>query len=507
MLKFAQSSKYSGAIAAEKQTLSMEEPGTIGFEIEQLYYHGECFGPTIEIELKAPNQEPKRYLPHEFLMVEKPSSTNNYVRDGAYNALLMQSDIFGIKLDTTFIKKNHTAPSYEIAHVLEFVTPPLKINQALNAALVFVGNTVKDLYQYCERKHDTGSANLDDWKGVYNIKTYATNHQLETCNDFTPASTDSGKSTHPLIILDTTVIKPLFAIHVNTSILLEQMYTLEMREAFPIFNQYPPLVPGASTLSLKDWPSCRPNPAYELWELTFTKQLNESVKRFTETHLNSLSPYSQARVSGLFRTLIYCYTIMTYYNSGLRTQHYPDEVYESGYEKDFFLHGIPKIHFDYLARQGLTDNEKLILALFLNEKSNLAIVELLFENLLKKSGLTMGESISCPNNYTVDKMNITQFVYNCLVAPIIYGHTTKTRLHIRTVEKTLPQLPIDKEFVCVPVLEFRAPKGNGCTLAELELLLTTQAKHATSFAQKGFDPKAKNEAENESGRQNYSCSV
>lgn len=486
MLLRYQTRTYKKSAAAQHQVLSPEIPGTIGFEVEDLFYHGPGLGISVEILVKESNgQEVKRYHPHEYFKAEQPSLPGNYDTCGACGKSMAGSELMDITLDVVEV------PRVGFIRVLEFVTVPLTLVENTGATLTFFSNTITDLYTYATnmRKEEKKTVELEDWMKSYNAKDYARDYPINKSNILVPENIESKKTAHPSLNIGRP-IDPRFAIHVNTSILLEQMYTLEMRDAFPIFDDYPPVCRDGKVYELKDWPSCRRNPYFEDFELSLTKHVNTAVDVFCCAHLKDLRAYFQARVKGFLRTLIYCYCMETYYESTQRQWEFPENKYYTSCGKDFYLHGIPKVKFDWLAMNGLTTHEKEVLKSIVSKDTGIKEVESLFSDVLKKIHHSKSEApwfCTQKGGLRMERMNIHEFIRQVLVLPLMQGEMTGVKLNLRTLELSLPRIEIDGETVDVPVLEFRAPMGNGCSLSDLENLLATQADYAKSFSKKGFE--------------------
>jgi hypothetical protein len=436
-------------------------------------------------------QEVRRYHPHEYFIAEQPNLPGKYDLIGAYGKSIASSELIDITMD---VVKVPSPPSSlgKFIHVLEFVTAPLRLTSNINQAMIFTSNTVNDLYAFVKKMYQIqqGTVELEDWIKSYNAKAYTRGFPINKSKILVPENVTPNRTSHPYLQMNNP-IDPRFAIHVNTSILLEQVYTLEMREAFPIFESYPPMVNGTDEYGLKNWPSCMTNPRFEAFELRLTKSLNSAVDDFVRTNLNDLRPYSMARICGFFRMLIYCYIIMAYCESYQKQIDFCSSEYELSSDKDFFLHGIPKVQFDWISSHGLIRHEKEILKLFLSKNTGMTLICALFSDVLTRSNLKSHESPWFITKIKIRMMDVTEFINHVIILPLFNKEIHEVKLVAKTLEQSLPRIMIDDEIVDVPVLEFRAPLGNGCTLEGLEKLLTSQAANARSFAKKGFEAIAK----------------
>jgi len=276
------------------------------------------------------------------------------------------------------------------------------------------------------------------------------------------------------------------------------MHTPSMREAFPIFTAYPPMVNGAKGMHFKDWPSTRPNPAFEAWELALTKSTYAKVDAFVKDYVKRfdkrVSDYSLQRIAGYFRTLFYSFCILAYCQFEEDIKHFDKNEFELRYRKDFFLHGITKMSYAKLFLNGLILAERHVLYRLANTKEFNTELRNVLRDILREAELPHDET-SKPTDYD-DKfqaVSTSRYILNAFTSIALHRNTQDVRLPIRILDSTLPTVIVGEESVVVPVVEFRACVGNGCTLEQLTQLLTTQADKAAAFAKKGFEkmPKPK----------------
>jgi hypothetical protein len=161
--------------------------------------------------------------------------------------------------------------------------------------------------------------------------------------------------------------------------------------------------------------------------------------------------------------------------------------------KDFFLHGIAKIKLHNLLRMALTTRERTIMKnLTENPDSLIAIYEMI-HNIVKEANILMDVTVPIYIDHSPNDFRWSTYIYETLIRPARDEGCKRSRLPVKPLDTTLPFIDIDGEKVVVPVMEFRACEGNGCTLAQLENLLTTQAGRAAAFAKKGFEQMPKYE--------------
>lgn len=278
--------------------------------------------------------------------------------------------------------------------------------------------------------------------------------------------------------------KPIFLVQSNISVPLEAMFSMETRDAFPIFSeaaQFNALVEGTD---YKPWPCEKPNADFDTWEKNLTVFLNKRTHWFIENFFQSLTPYSKARLEGFFRTYFYTASMLVYDQSELKDEHFPKNEFNTDCEKDLFLHGLPKMSFNAFAKDCLTDSEKVALRDFFSNRGGLVQMNISFLSILHRNKLPYDADVAIGVDDKCKSFKSKEFFKNSLIKPL-ESSTPDDKLYAiipKVLDRTTAQIEVEGEKVRMPVLEFRSPKGNFCDMASLDQLVQDGTQAYIKFA-------------------------
>ncbi len=260
--------------------------------------------------------------------------------------------------------------------------------------------------------------------------------------------------------------KLLYGFHVNATIPLELLYSVRMLELFPVQTSFPELPPASGVTKM--WPSCSPDlTEHNKWTRGLIGDIETTINIFLAEQTEIGSDVQKARIAGVLRTIFYLYCMYLYtYGKGkpnfLRYKHFPAKYFLEDYLKDFFIAGLPKFPLHQLITIWCTNEERdLLRQAFCGENQTLwgHLEEILRQIIIKSFNYT-----SCP---TTIAEGLSRYLNNFIKAPL-NGATAGTGTEVEAVRWVCKTISDSIH----PLLEFRAPLGNGCNANEMSSMFT-----------------------------------
>lgn len=472
----------------EKTLLSEQTPATIGFEIEQCVFMG--VAPEIKVQMTR-GVGPRA----ETVLVDVDTYFKDYdvdrksikaIRDDAYDQFVAACKAGGIFLDVDNLNnKNH--------YFLELTTDPvLMMSDEVRNHFSNLSGMFTSFYTWVAKHRNIQEKqvfSINDW--IAQTKdTFPADMRLSVSDEQGPfISSKRAKDVQFVAVFEEGVeSRPIFLVQTNLSVRLEEMYSLRMREAFPILEK--PIEPNdkANALGYKPWPEANPSAAFLKWEAELYENMHKNAEDFVQEHFSQLNDYSRARLAGMFRTYLYSITISLYSESGLMEEHFPNEQCCTDYSKGFFVRGYPKLSFDCLTDDCLTKEEKQVLEDFFVEEGNADKALQLFEKTVTESHLDTKNPFYLGNESGEVKFHLKDFVQEGLLDQFNpYRPKNGISLSSKPLDEKLPKVVVNGEIVRVPVQEFRVPKGNYCNAQDLTAMVDEQVRRASEFSAQAWE--------------------